>query len=141
MHFTPVLISIGYLCFVWGSVGDRLPEFKKCLKQCTIRSCPLKNRKPGQAYSFAAEDDHDDDDNGYYTIEERQDIDKSFKDHLPWYLRLSGWDCWSECQYNCMHKIHKERVESGEIIVQFFGKWYHHHSSSIYVTLLKKTTC
>ncbi|KAI5292192.1 hypothetical protein KEM52_006548, partial [Ascosphaera acerosa] len=45
--------------------------------------------------------------------------------NLPLYLRLTFWDCPSECDYTCQHVITDQRIASGvpRPIVQYHGKW------------------
>lgn len=45
------------------------------------------------------------------------------KNSLPWYLRLLGWDSNSDCDYRCQHVVTFNRLERGESVVQFHGKW------------------
>ncbi|KAF4724809.1 Post-GPI attachment to proteins factor 3 [Perkinsus olseni] len=38
-------------------------------------------------------------------------------------LRLTGWGCEDNCEYQCMHINHRLRVENGEPVVKYGGKW------------------
>ncbi|KAF4657916.1 Post-GPI attachment to proteins factor 3 [Perkinsus olseni] len=38
-------------------------------------------------------------------------------------LRLTGWGCEDNCGYQCMHINHRLRVENGEPVVKYGGKW------------------
>ncbi|KAA8567290.1 hypothetical protein EYC84_010324 [Monilinia fructicola] len=42
---------------------------------------------------------------------------------IPLLHRLLFWTCPAECDYTCQHIITNARVESGQPIVQFHGKW------------------
>lgn len=41
----------------------------------------------------------------------------------PLYLRLMGWDCWSECAYTCMTMHVEQTVSTGQTMLQYNGKW------------------
>ncbi|KAK9471165.1 PER1 protein-like protein of the endoplasmic reticulum [Dipodascopsis tothii] len=72
---------------VQASVGDRLPEFRKCVRLCAQANC----------YDGAPS--------------------------LPLYLRLTGWTCERNCDYDCQLVITEERVARGASVEQFHGKW------------------
>ena len=38
-------------------------------------------------------------------------------------LRLTFWSCEADCKYHCMFENVRERVDNGENIVQYYGKW------------------
>ncbi|KAK9768113.1 hypothetical protein K7432_001515 [Basidiobolus ranarum] len=42
---------------------------------------------------------------------------------LPLSLRITLWSCLDDCKYNCMRQITDMAVETGEPIVQYYGKW------------------
>ncbi|KAJ3063664.1 hypothetical protein HDU98_000536 [Podochytrium sp. JEL0797] len=42
---------------------------------------------------------------------------------LPLELRLTLWDCESNCRYKCTHRVTEMLLESGHGIHQFHGKW------------------
>jgi len=41
---------------------------------------------------------------------------------LSFDLRLLGWDCQEDCQYQCMHRVTAEDVRAGRRVRQFYGK-------------------
>lgn len=41
---------------------------------------------------------------------------------LPFALKLTGWTCLEECQYQCMHQVTAEDVRLKRPVRQFFGK-------------------
>ena len=41
---------------------------------------------------------------------------------LPFALRLTGWTCLEDCQYQCMHQVTAEDVRLQRPVRQFFGK-------------------
>eukprot|EP00904_Undaria_pinnatifida_P000889 jgi/Undpi1/10800/HiC_scaffold_3.g01329.m1 len=41
----------------------------------------------------------------------------------PWHLRAMGWDCVSECGYQCMTMHVELRIRAGEPVQQYHGKW------------------
>ncbi|ORX93038.1 Per1-like protein [Basidiobolus meristosporus CBS 931.73] len=42
---------------------------------------------------------------------------------LPLSLRLTLWSCVDNCKYDCMRQITEKATETGEPIVQYYGKW------------------
>lgn len=42
---------------------------------------------------------------------------------LPFVLRLFGWNCQSNCQYDCMWLMVDQHRENGWSIFQYYGKW------------------
>lgn len=101
---------------VLASPGDNLDEFSDCLYQCEQIAC----------YS-----------NPYYIIQEEYlDIwhEKGLEFHnynpnwhfdayLPWYLKLLGWNCRSNCDYQCQQIVTEERIKNNQEVYQFHGKW------------------
>lgn len=43
-------------------------------------------------------------------------------DDLPLSLRILGWNCDSNCQYECMRNVTDQDVKLGRPIRQFYGK-------------------
>ncbi|KAI3403278.2 hypothetical protein KGF56_003866 [Candida oxycetoniae] len=102
---------------VFASPGDDLYAFSDCLYQCEQITC---NKNP------------------YYIIQEEygqelqeQGIELNYYNPtwhfdaipLPLYLRLLGWTCESNCDYQCQRIITYERRKNNEEIFQFHGKW------------------
>lgn len=95
-----LLASVGF-----ASPGDNLLEFDDCKYACEYqKSCP------GSQINY---------------------IDASTNEFSGWRfdqcpLALSTflfWDCISDCDYQCQQIITKSRIEAGEEILQFHGKW------------------
>lgn len=42
---------------------------------------------------------------------------------LPFHLRLLGWNCLSNCKYDCMWHMVDTYRSNGEPLVQYYGKW------------------
>jgi len=42
---------------------------------------------------------------------------------LPMALRMFGWDCESNCQYECMHDVNTQRISRGFYPLKYYGKW------------------
>ncbi|KIK69963.1 hypothetical protein GYMLUDRAFT_150557 [Collybiopsis luxurians FD-317 M1] len=42
---------------------------------------------------------------------------------LPLALRLTRWACPDNCKYLCMHEVTAKRINAGEKILQYYGKW------------------
>ncbi|KAJ6258493.1 hypothetical protein Dda_6535 [Drechslerella dactyloides] len=53
----------------------------------------------------------------------RQKCDVASPTPLPLHLRLLWWDCPSECDYVCQRHITHARIEKGDSVEQFHGKW------------------
>jgi hypothetical protein len=47
-------------------------------------------------------------------------LESGSKPILPLILRLTGWNCLSNCKYNCMFQIHKNSQGEWQ---KFYGKW------------------
>ncbi|KAI9172131.1 Protein PER1 [Paramyrothecium foliicola] len=85
------LLAVLFVGVAQASKGDRLPEFKECLKV---------NAHLLQAAGSSA-----------------------YQDDEALLHRLLLWNCASECDYTCQHIITNRRVEAGDPVVQFHGKW------------------
>jgi hypothetical protein len=48
---------------------------------------------------------------------------EQFVNHQPVHLRLLGWHCHAECQYDCMWKTVDDFHKDGTKVPQFYGKW------------------
>lgn len=80
---------------VQASVGDKLPEYQKCVVECESLVCAAKS--PSPKYSSNSVN--------------------------PISRVLFGWDCYLDCGYKCQQLVTSERLSHGEEVVQFFGKW------------------
>jgi len=49
--------------------------------------------------------------------------DNAFEQSANFYLRLTRWDCPSDCEYVCMRQHSYERKAQGKPMVQYHGKW------------------
>lgn len=90
---------------VAGSPGDNLDEFIDCTYACEYqRNCP-------------------------YTEANYNDVEYNAYSHIKFSqtpVVLSTflfWDCIADCDYQCQQIITQERMEYGEEILQFHGKW------------------
>lgn len=84
-----------FFCLFWrvlASEGDERLDFQVCLAECEDEICT------GLASSI----------NGGKSAQ------------LPLILRLTGWNCQSNCKYNCMHQVH--RLSNG-LWQKYYGKW------------------
>ncbi|RKP27101.1 Per1-like-domain-containing protein [Syncephalis pseudoplumigaleata] len=79
---------------VSASAGDNAPEYQACVELCRRKQC---ERRVADAVI---------------------DIEP-----LPWYLRLLHWTCPDDCRYHCQHSITAARLERGEPVLQYHGKW------------------
>ena len=96
-----------------ASLGDELPEFKKCLQYCIIISCEDSKYHKSQISQEA-----------YKNLMKDEELISLF-DKLPLGLHLKalGWSCQSNCDYQCQRLITIDRVEDDKEIHQFHGKW------------------
>ncbi|SCU99138.1 LAME_0G01970g1_1 [Lachancea meyersii CBS 8951] len=99
-----LLIFITALKVAQGSIGDRLDEFIECTEDCqAVMKCPGFDEQLSMSFI-------DESQSGFY--------------HASSLSRnLLLWDCASHCDYQCQHIITKMRIQNGEPIVQFHGKW------------------
>ncbi|RKP07946.1 Per1-like-domain-containing protein [Thamnocephalis sphaerospora] len=79
---------------VLASEGDRAPEYQLCTLDCEQRLCQQRV--------------------GNETIQVNP---------LPLYMRLLHWTCPDDCRYQCQHSVTAARLERGEPVVQYHGKW------------------
>ncbi|XP_054165373.1 post-GPI attachment to proteins factor 3-like [Oppia nitens] len=82
---------------VWGSLGDRLPYYNRCLYDCIDRNCTTDDQL------------------------------RVFADSQPNYMAWIGWDCRQECQHQCQWRTIDQWLGSplynGHRLPQFYGKW------------------
>ncbi|KAI8047994.1 Per1-like-domain-containing protein [Syncephalis plumigaleata] len=77
-----------------ASAGDRAPEYQACVELCQRKQC------------------------------QRRVADTVVEiNPLPWYLRVLHWTCPDDCRYECQHTITAARLERGEPVLQYYGKW------------------
>lgn len=92
-RWTILLALLPILAF--GSLGDHLPEYQRCVIECESVVCSAKSTS------------------------------NKFSSHSvnPLSRILFGWDCYLDCGYKCQQLITSERINNGEEVVQFYGKW------------------
>lgn len=78
-----------------ASVGDNLPLFQRCVSECESAVCLAKSSP------------------------------KKFTENSvnPISGFVFGWDCLLDCRYKCQQLVTADRIQHGEQVVQFFGKW------------------
>ncbi|ODV95513.1 hypothetical protein PACTADRAFT_75985 [Pachysolen tannophilus NRRL Y-2460] len=94
-----------------ASPGDELDEFQDCVKKCDVLTCgnTMNSR-------FTR--------NEVKLFQKQQEAYKLFDEMpLPLHLTLVGWDCLSNCDYQCQRIVTKKRKIDNEEIYQFHGKW------------------
>jgi len=77
----PFVLALLLPAGVFGSQGDRSPEYQKCVEACKLDSCYV--------------DPKWDDGTAHYT-------------KLPFVLRITGWNCLDDCRYHCTHRVTNE---------------------------------
>lgn len=83
-----------------ASPGDNLDEFQHCLEACEYSVCHTRS-----------------------TFYENKFLSLPFTDASPLLKYLFLWDCPSNCDYQCQQIITAIRVQRGEEVYQFHGKW------------------
>lgn len=102
---------------ILASPGDDLYAFMDCIYQCEQITCHdnhyyIELYERGKGFWNQGDD-------AYYYNPYWQFVDMP----LPWYLRLLGWTCELNCDYQCQRVITEERRKHEEEIYQFHGKW------------------
>lgn len=96
------------------SVGDRLPEFHKCLQLCGhIYGC---ESRPGSVLQNVLDSVGSSSDAYLAQAFEQYSIN-------PICRGLFLWDCALDCNYKCQRIVTEHQVSSGGQVVQFYGKW------------------
>ncbi|VEU20256.1 DEKNAAC101143 [Brettanomyces naardenensis] len=97
---------------VRASTGDELEEFEDCVKLCDIVTCNGRDK-------------YDDVSDASYTlmVNDQAETNRFVTMPLAWNLRLLGWECYPNCDYQCQRLVTAERSASGKEVVQFHGKW------------------
>lgn len=111
LNKTTILV-LALLGRAFASLGDDLPEFKSCVKYCELLTCNQFSKYP----DISAKE--------YAELREDIDLINTFdKTPIAFHLTLLGWDCESNCDYQCQRLVTQERTEQGLEIYQFHGKW------------------
>ncbi len=117
MHFglkavSLLVVEALFLQQVEASIGDNLKDFRDCLKLCDIVTC--NGRTNYQDVSDASYD---------LMMKDQKETNRFATLPLAWNLRLLGWECYPNCDYQCQRFVTADRKQRGEAIVQFHGKW------------------
>lgn len=113
---TRVLVLLLFSSLALASPGDNLDEFEDCIFQCHQLLC-LRN-----PYHILQEEHKVLLETSGYNFRRYESL-WDFDTNWPFYLTVLGWDCPSNCDYQCQRIITKEREEKGEEVLQFHGKW------------------
>ncbi|ODQ80388.1 hypothetical protein BABINDRAFT_161335 [Babjeviella inositovora NRRL Y-12698] len=100
----PLLITL-LLSACLASPGDDLEDFEACREDCKVLVC----------WNVANEQN--------ITLETYPQLAYFSPMPLPNYLTWLRWDCELNCDYECQQIITRERIERGEEVLQFHGKW------------------
>lgn len=109
-------VALLALCWVgtcFGSIGDRDPLFKGCVRRCITDSTGCVSLHDSQ------------------TAPDCSAACAGQKKHpAPMALKLLGWSCRDDCRYRCMHIREARRLNdhitarsSGAATVKYYGKW------------------
>lgn len=99
------------------SPGDDLYMFQECRYQCEQIIC---HKRPYHIFQRMILDELGSD--GEYEIHAYNE-NWEFSSLLPLHLKLLGWDCVLNCDYECQRIVTKERCKNNQEICQFHGKW------------------
>lgn len=113
-----LLVALAMLCA--ASPGDDLYAFLDCVYQCEQVHCydnPLYH---------LIEQEHRDEllaNNPNYEFHYYNPWWTFSPQPLPKHLQVLGWDCQSNCDYECQRLVTRLRKENKQEIYQFHGKW------------------
>lgn len=107
-----IALSSLFLDRVYASLGDDLPEFQSCVKYCEIIACNGYSKYPDITTQKYAE-----------LKANTLLINKFDKSPIPLYLTILGWNCESNCDYQCQRLVTIERKQNNQEVYQFHGKW------------------
>ncbi|ODQ49305.1 hypothetical protein PICMEDRAFT_99118 [Pichia membranifaciens NRRL Y-2026] len=112
-QFAVALASVfSVLQLTLASQGDQLPEFKRCVKYCDILTCDNVDHYPDVIPST------------YMNLLKDENLVNLFeKTPISFHLSLLGWDCSSNCDYQCQRLVTDDRIAEGLKVYQFHGKW------------------
>nr|BBA60196.1 putative GPI-phospholipase A2 [Ogataea minuta] len=108
-----VLLSLLVACGTTSaSLGDELPEFQRCVKQCDVLTCNGRSKYP----EVSEKELH---------MWEDQQLKSGAFEEMPLSLDLwlLGWQCVPNCDYQCQRLVTANRVKRGLEVYQFHGKW------------------
>ncbi|KAH3664273.1 hypothetical protein OGAPHI_004625 [Ogataea philodendri] len=112
MIFLVYLALVAFLGPVRASLGDDLPEFQRCVQKCDVLTCGGASKYPEITERELLQ------------WKTQQQIYHLFDElPLPLDLRLVGWQCLPNCDYQCQRIVTKDRVSKGQEVYQFHGKW------------------
>lgn len=106
------LVIVSVLALIaTASLGDQLDEFQNCVKKCDFLSCDSTHR-----YEFSKKE--------LRLLNKQQFQYELFDDRgLSLWMRLLGWSCYENCDYQCQRIVTKFREQNDEEVYQFHGKW------------------
>lgn len=116
----PLIAGIlGVPDLVGASPGDDLYIFDDCLFQCEQITCHNNHYYIHHHVEF-----HNDNEENHGNHDLPYHPEWSFdREPLPAYMKLMGWDCGLNCDYQCQRIITKDRLNNNEEVLQFHGKW------------------
>lgn len=111
-----LLALAALLAVLAASPGDNLDDFQDCLYQCHNLVCfhnpyHILQAEYGEILQRKGHEMH------------RYEPNWHFDARVAPHLKLLLWDCKSNCDYQCQRIITRERVQQGEEVLQFHGKW------------------
>lgn len=125
--------------YVHALAGDRLPEFKHCVEQCSLlMNCERVNIFAQIELQKEGQNNQKRDDFNIQIEPELTEVhaetvsaprtfykaDFEGQRDVNEVLRvLLAWDCKLDCNYKCQQIITEERLAKGQEVVQFYGKW------------------
>ena len=107
-------LALTQLHMVSASLGDDLDEFQHCVMKCDIVTCQgLEKYSEEEAPRELAKRWIREQKKYHYFDEPPFSLD----------LRVIGWECLPNCDYQCQRAVTIDRYKKGEEIYQFHGKW------------------
>ncbi|KAI1750939.1 vacuolar membrane protein [Xylaria castorea] len=112
-----------------ASYGDRLPEFRECIEVCNRENCdpnndptPIRKRRslPFLSLFLSSHQPRTEPTPAPSCL---TPLDTDLCALAALHHRLLLWTCAQECDYTCQHIVTARRVEAGQAVTQFHGKW------------------
>lgn len=83
-----LLLLFNFPTSILCSIGDKSPEYQLCTSSCFQDSCSSNS-----------------------PIDDGTSIPFSSSSHkLPFYLRITSWNCQDDCKYHCTHRVTNEAI-------------------------------
>lgn len=96
----------------FASLGDNLQEFQRCVEYCDILKCGNRELYPEVSSTL------------YQNLLKDEELLNSYETApISLFMSFLGWDCQSNCDYQCQRLVTEDRKSENLEIYQFHGKW------------------